>query len=91
MYQVTCRQPHKCTLIRKLSLTNHAECQLGDEKAFRLAMHASFLLLQILSIIESLEDLHFSLLLQLVVQCNLEEVFETKQGNVVGQDLERVG
>lgn len=77
-------------MIRKLTLANHAECQLGDQEALRFAGEISFLLLQILSVVESLEDLNFSLLLQLVVQCNFEKLLETKQGNAVWQDLEKM-
>lgn len=88
MHQITVRQTHKCTLVRKFPLTDGTKCQLGDQKAPRLAAHVLLFLLNVLRIVKSFENLHFTLLLELVVEGDLEELLEAEEGNVVGENLE---
>ena len=89
MHQITAWQPHKRTLIRELSLADSTKCHFRYEKASGFATHVLLFLLNVLRIIKPFENLHFSLLLELVMEGNLEEFLKSEKGNVVGENLKK--
>lgn len=84
MHQIAVRQPHESTLVGELPLAHRAQRHFRYQKAPRLAAHVLFLALQVLRVVKSLEYLKFALLLELVVKRDFQELFQSKDGNVVG-------
>lgn len=76
-------------MIGKLSLADGAQSHLGDQEASRLTAHVLLLLLKVFRVVKSFKDLHFPLLLQLMMKRHFEELLQPENGNVVGENLRR--
>lgn len=88
MHNIPLRCPHERTLVAKLLLTNRAHAQLRHQEVLRLIVYLLLVGLQMFGVVQALQDLSLSLPLQMMVQCNLEEVLDRRQWNVVRQDLQ---